>query len=195
MEDAGKPIKLMQIVTWPPFFQLPRRTFQNVSWFPFFQLKRAFPGALIMVTIGFLVAYFIETSGGDQQWIDFVILQTNISCAVKIFLIALIPLKVKVILNEHVPAKRIKEKLCPVMIQWFQLTHSQLTVDNPQALLTRKTCFSSQEDLMTTTTFSHRVKYSQQPAAAPLPPCQPRGLTTPPSSLLENSQWSPPVEA
>ena len=41
--------------------------------------------ALIMVTIGFLAAFFIETSGGDQQWIDFVILQTNISCAVKIF--------------------------------------------------------------------------------------------------------------
>ena len=39
-----------------------------------------------MVTIGFFVAYFIETSGGDQHWMDFLIILSHISCAYKEFL-------------------------------------------------------------------------------------------------------------
>ena len=54
--------------------------FQNLIWLPFLQLKRAFPGALIMVTIGFLAAYLIEKSGGDQFWMDFVMSVTPFSC-------------------------------------------------------------------------------------------------------------------
>ena len=56
---------------------------------------------------------------------------------------------------------------------------------------TRQTCFSSQEATMT----SPQPRSSLQPQTAPLPPCQPTsGISTRPSSRLETSLWSPPVE-
>ena len=64
---------------------------------------------------------------------------------------------------------------------------------NSQALPTRPTCFSSREATMATTS-SPQPRSSLQPQTAPLPPCQTSGPTTRPSSLLETSRWSPPVE-
>ena len=71
--------------------------------------------------------------------------------------------------------------------------NSIVTVDNPQALPKRPTCFSSREDLATRD--SHRRKFFRRPATARLNPCQATGLTTPHSSLLETSLRLPPVEA
>ena len=74
------------------------------------------------------------------------------------------------------------------------LNSNELTVDNPQALPRRPTCFLSREESVTTATDSHQRNIFRRPAAAPLPPCQASGLPTSPSSPLERRR-SPPVEA
>ena len=52
---------------------------QLITRIPFFQLQRAILGALIMVTLGFMVAYLIPTPGEDQYWMNFAFVPDSIS--------------------------------------------------------------------------------------------------------------------
>ena len=61
MECMGKPVKCLLRILY----------IQLLTKIPFPQLQRAFLGALIMVTLGFMVAFLIPAPGEDQYWMNF----------------------------------------------------------------------------------------------------------------------------